>query len=46
MVFKKSDGFKWNQQYTQFSPEYIKKTFKNSDPDGREGSRDDGIAIG
>jgi site-specific DNA-methyltransferase (adenine-specific) len=36
LVFKKSDSFKWNQQYTQFSPEYIKKTFKNSDPDGRK----------
>src|ERR1035437_8708820 len=35
LVFKKSDGFKWNQQYTQFSPEYIKRTFRNSDPDGR-----------
>ena len=36
LVFKKSDGFKWNQQYTQFSPEYITKTFKNHDPDGRK----------
>lgn len=35
LAYAKSDGYRWNQQYTQFPPDYIEKTFKYSDPDGR-----------
>ena len=38
LVYAKSDGYKWNQQYTQFPSDYIEKTFKYSDLDGRGGS--------
>jgi len=36
LVYTKSDGYEWNQQYTPFTPEYIQKTFKYTDPDGRK----------
>jgi len=35
LAYTKSDGYEWNQQYTQFPAGYIEKTFKYSDPDGR-----------
>lgn len=33
--FSKGDQYTWNQVYTGFSSEYIEKTFKYRDPDGR-----------
>ncbi|MFA4904402.1 MAG: DNA methyltransferase [Desulfobaccales bacterium] len=34
-VYTKSDSYIWNQLYAPFPPEYIEKTFKYRDPDGR-----------
>lgn len=36
LVYSKTEAYKWNQQYTPFTPEYVLKTFKYSDPDGRK----------
>jgi site-specific DNA-methyltransferase (adenine-specific) len=36
LVYVKGKPYKWNQQYTAFTEEYIKKVFKHSDPDGRK----------
>jgi len=33
--FSKGDDYLWNQVFSGFSPEYIEKTFRNQDPDGR-----------
>ncbi len=33
--FSKGDQYTWNQVYTGFSSDYIEKTFKYHDPDGR-----------
>ncbi|MBE3118983.1 MAG: restriction endonuclease [Candidatus Atribacteria bacterium] len=33
--FSKGDQYIWNQVYTEFSSDYIEKTFKYHDPDGR-----------
>lgn len=35
LVYTKGKTYTWNQQYTQFTPEYIEATFKYRDPDGR-----------
>lgn len=35
LVYTKSDAYTWNQQYTQFSEEYVDEVFKGRDPDGR-----------
>jgi DNA modification methylase len=35
LVYAKTLNYKWNQQYTSFSAEYVERTFKFSDPDGR-----------
>lgn len=35
LVYTKSDEYTWNQQYTQFSKEYVEHRFTGVDPDGR-----------
>jgi len=35
LAYTRSSGYTWNQQYTQFPPDYIERTFKYRDPDGR-----------
>jgi site-specific DNA-methyltransferase (adenine-specific) len=35
LFYAKSDIYKWNQQYTSMTADYIEKTFKYKDPDGR-----------
>ncbi|MBM3474630.1 MAG: site-specific DNA-methyltransferase [Armatimonadetes bacterium] len=35
LVYTKSATYTWNQVYTPFSEEYIERTFKHQDPDGR-----------
>lgn len=35
LVYTKGDPYTWNQQFTAFPQEYVEKTFKYRDPDGR-----------
>ena len=35
LVYGKGKKYTWNQQYTQFPPDYIEQTFKYRDPNGR-----------
>ena len=35
LVYTKSEKYKWNQQFTPFSKEYIEEKFFGRDPDGR-----------
>ncbi len=35
LVYTSSEKYTWNQQYTSFPPEYVEKTFKYKDADGR-----------
>ena len=36
LVYTKSGKYVWSQQHAPFPPEYIEKTFKHEDPDGRK----------
>lgn len=36
LVYKKSENFIWNKQYSQYSEEYIKNMFRNCDVNGRK----------
>ena len=35
LVYTRTDTYTWSQQYTSFPPDYIEKTFKYQDPNGR-----------
>jgi DNA modification methylase len=35
LAYSKGERYKWNQLFAYFPPEYIERTFKYSDPDGR-----------
>lgn len=35
LFYTRSGEYTWNQQYTPFEPDYIQRTFKHQDPDGR-----------
>jgi DNA modification methylase len=35
LVYTRGRAYTWNQQYTPFPLEYVEKTFKQQDPDGR-----------
>ena len=40
LYYVKSDGATWNQQYTPYDDEYIRKTFRGQDKHGRWGTVD------
>ena len=40
LYYVKSDGATWNQQYTPYDNEYIRKTFRHQDKHGRWGTVD------
>ena len=40
LYYVKSNGATWNQQYTSYDDEYIRKTFRNRDKHGRWGTVD------
>lgn len=35
LVYARGETYRWNQQYTQFAPDYIEARFRGTDPDGR-----------
>jgi site-specific DNA-methyltransferase (adenine-specific) len=35
LVYTKTDGYQWNQPWTPLDEEYVRKFYRNTDPDGR-----------